>query len=158
MNLTYALLSAFGIGFVGGLRSMTAPAVVAWSAHLGWINLASSPLAFMGSAWAVGIFTLGALVELVVDQLPSTPARTSAGPLVARIVVGLLTGACLGVAGGGSIWLGALLGAIGALAGAFGGYQARVRLVQALHVSDVIVAVPEDLIAIGLGLLIVSRF
>jgi uncharacterized membrane protein len=158
MTSGFAFLLAFGIGVVAGLRSMTAPAIVAWAAHLGWINLSGSLLAFMGSAWAVGIFTLGALAELVADQLSATPARTTAVPLVARIVMGSLTGACLGTAGGASRWLGALSGAIGAMAGAFGGYQARGGLVRALHVPDIAIAIPEDLIAIGLGLFLVSRF
>jgi uncharacterized membrane protein len=80
MNSGLALLLAFAIGVVAGLRSMTAPAIVAWAAHLGWIKLSGSRLAFMGSAWAVGIFTLGALGEFVADQLPTTPARTTAVP------------------------------------------------------------------------------
>src|ERR1700704_3196091 len=158
MNSGFGLLLVFGIGVVAGLRSMTAPAVVAWAAHLGWMHLSGSPLAFMGSAWAVGIFTVGALGEFIADQLPSTPARTAAVGLTARIVVGLLTGACLAVAGGAAYWLGAVVGAIGAIAGAFGGYQARVRLVRGLHVPDAAIAIPEDLVAIGLGLLLVSRF
>ncbi len=158
MNSGFALLIVFSIGVVAGLRSMTAPAVVAWAAHLGWINLQGSPLASMGSTWAVGIFTVGALGEFVADQLPTTPARTAAVPLTARVVMGLLTGACLGVAGGASYWIGALIGAIAAIAGTFGGYQARVRLVRGLHVPDAAIAIPEDLVAIGLGLLVVSRF
>ncbi len=158
MNSGFALLLVFGIGVVTGLRSMTAPAVVAWAAHLGWINLHGSPLAFMGSAWAVGIFTLGALGEFVADKLPTTPARTAVLGLTARVVIGLLTGACLAVAGGAAYWLGALIGAIGGIAGAFGGYQARARLVQGLHVPDAAIAIPEDLVAIGVGLLLVSRF
>ena len=39
MNSGFALFLAFGIGVVAGLRSMTAPAIVAWAAHLGWISL-----------------------------------------------------------------------------------------------------------------------
>ena len=54
MNSGLALFMAFGIGVVAGLRSMTAPAIVAWAAHQGWISLSGSHLAFMGSAWAVG--------------------------------------------------------------------------------------------------------
>jgi len=149
----FGLILIFGIGVTAGLRTMTAPAVVAWAAQLGWINLSHSPLAFMTSAWAVAVFSLGALVEYVVDQLPSTHARTAPGPLTARIIMGLLTGACLGVGEGASLAVGALIGAIGAVAGAFGGYQARVRLVRGLHVPDAVIAIPEDLIAIGLGLL-----
>ena len=81
---------ALGIGFVAGLRSLTAPAVVAWAAHVGWINLHGSPLSFMGSIWAVGIFTVLALVEFVADQLPSTPSRTAPVGLSARIVTGAI--------------------------------------------------------------------
>jgi uncharacterized membrane protein len=158
MNPGLALLLAFGIGIVAGLRCMTAPAVVAWAAHLGWINLSGTYLGFMGSAWTVGFFTVGALAELIVDQLPSTAARTTAVPLAARIVLGSLTGACLGIAAGASLWLAALIGVAGAIAGAFGGYQVRVRLVRVLHVPDIAIAIPEDLVAIGLGLFLVSRF
>jgi uncharacterized membrane protein len=159
MNSGFAvLLLALGIGFVAGLRSLTAPAIVAWAAHLGWINLHGSPLAFMGSIWAVGIFTVLALVEFVADQLPSTPSRTAPVGLSARIVTGVLCGACLAIAGGATPWLGALAGAFGGIAGAFGGYQARVGLVRVLRVPDFAIAVPEDLVAIGLGLFLVSRF
>ncbi len=158
MNMGFVLLLAFGIGFVTGLRSMTAPAAVAWAAHLGWLHLSGSPLAFMGSLWILVIFSLGALGEFVGDLLPSAPSRTSAGPLIFRVVIGSLTGACIGVAGGIAPALGALTGAVGALAGAFGGHRARVGLVRSLRVPDAVIAVPEDLVAIGLGLLVSSRF
>ena len=51
-----------------------------------------------------------------------------------------------------------LAGVLGGVAGAFGGYQARVGLVRTLHVPDFAIAIPEDLVAIGLGLFLVSRF
>lgn len=158
MNSTFALLLAFGIGVVAGLRSLTAPAVVAWAAHLGWINLHSSPLSFMGSKWSVGIFTVLALVELVADQLPGTPARTAPVGLSARIVTGGLCGACIAVAGGAALLVGAVAGAIGGVAGAFAGYRARVGLVRSLRLPDVAIAVTEDIVAIALGLFLVSRF
>ncbi|MGC2475468.1 MAG: DUF4126 family protein [Candidatus Sulfotelmatobacter sp.] len=158
MNSGLTLLLAFGIGVVTGLRSFTAPAVVAWAAHLGWINLHGSVLAFMGSKWSVGIFTILALLELVADQLPSTPPRTGAVGLSARIVTGALTGAALAVAGGAALGMGAVVGAIGAVVGAFGGYHARVGLVRGLRVPDFAIALPEDAIAIGLGLFLTSRF
>ena len=158
MTTAIALLLSFGIGVVAGLRSLTAPAVVAWAAHLGWIKLHDSPLGFMGSKWTALIFTVLALIELVADQLPKTPARTAAVGLSARIVTGGLSGACLAVAGGAPLWLGALLGAMGGVVGAFAGYQARVGLVRALKVPDFAIAIPEDIVAIGLGVLLVSRF
>ena len=156
MNST-TLLLAFGIGVVAGLRSLTAPAVVAWAARLGWINLHDSPLAFMGSKWTVVIFTVLAVVEFIGDQLPSTPPRTGAVGLSARIVTGALTGASLAVAGNASLLWGAIAGIVGAVAGAYGGYHARVGLVRSLRVPDFVIALPEDVIAIGLGLFLASR-
>jgi uncharacterized membrane protein len=157
MSAGLVFMLSFGIGFVAGLRALTAVAAVAWAAHLGWLNLAGSPLAFMGSVWSVAIFSLLAVIELITDQLPSTPARTVAPALIARVLSGALSGASIGAAGGAILALGALLGIIGAIAGTFGGYQARVGLVRSLRVPDFAIAIPEDLIAIGLGLLLVSR-
>jgi uncharacterized membrane protein len=133
---------------------MTAPAIVAWAARIGWMNLSNSPLAFMGSRWAVALFTLAALAEYVADLLPTTPARTAPVGLVTRIVVGLLTGASVAIAGGFMLWVGLPGGVIGAIAGAFGGYRARGGLVRALHVPDAVIAIPEDVIAVSLGLLL----
>ena len=78
---SYVLILAAGIGFVAGLRSLTAPAAVSWAAHLGWLDLQGSPLAFMGSMAAVAIFSILALAELVADKLPTTPNRTTPGPV-----------------------------------------------------------------------------
>src|SRR5258708_32018385 len=155
MHTNMVLLFALGIGVVAGLRAMTAPAVVAWAGHLGWLDIFGTYFAFMGSKWAVLLFTIAALGEFVNDQLPKTPARTSAGPLGARIVMGALTGACVAVAGGASLILGALLGAVGAVIGAFVGYNVRVGLVKSLRVPDFAIAIPEDLVAIGLAVLLV---
>jgi len=153
-----ALLLAFAVGVIAGLRSMTAPAVAAWAAYLGWIHLQGSPLSFMGSIWVVALFTLGALAEFIVDQLPQTPPRTAPGPLLARVVTGGLSGSCVAVAGGQSLLVGALLGAVGGVVGAFGGYQARTGLVRGLKVPDRVIAIPEDVVAVLLGVLFVSRF
>jgi uncharacterized membrane protein len=153
------LLVAFLIGVVCGLRSLTAPAAVAWAAHLGWIHLNNaSRLQFLGSIAAVAVFTLFAIVELVADQLPAAPSRTAPPGLIARIVFGALCGAAIAVSGTQSIAMGALLGAAGGIAGAFAGYQARTRLVKALKVPDFVIATLEDAVAIGSGFFIVSRF
>jgi uncharacterized membrane protein len=152
------LLLAFLIGFVSGLRSFTAPAGVAWAAHRNWMNLAFTPLRFLGSTAAVVIFTLLAAVELVADQLPSTPSRTQPVGLIARIVLGALSGGAVALSGAQSIAAGAVLGAVGGVAGAFGGYQVRARLVKALKVPDFVIATLEDAVAIGAAFFLVSRF
>jgi uncharacterized membrane protein len=153
--LNYVFGLAFGIGIVSGLRSLSAPAVVAWGAHLGWLNLHGSPLAFMGSTTAVAIFSVLAVGELIADKLPMTPKRTAAAPLLARIVTGGLCGAGLYAAAVKSLLVGTLLGGIGGFAGAFLGYGIRKRL--DLHVNDLVVAVCEDVVAVGLALFVVSR-
>jgi len=144
---------AFAIGAVSGLRSLTAPAVVAWAAHLKWINHTG-----FDSEVLLYILTIAAIAELVADKLPKTASRTKLAGLTFRLIFGGLSGAALASAAGQPYALGAALAALGALAGAFGGYQARTRLVKALKVPDFVVAVIEDAVAIGAGLLIVSRF
>jgi uncharacterized membrane protein len=158
MNPSEVLLLAFLIGVIAGLRTMTAPAVVAWAAKLRWLNLINSPLAFMGSTAAVAVFTLLALGELIIDKLPSTPSRTKLPGLIGRSVLGGLSGATVAASGAQSIAVGAVLGVAGAIAGAFAGYEVRKRLVRALKVPDFVIALLEDAVAIGGGLLIVSRF
>ena len=137
---------------------MTAPAVVSWAAHWKWLDLQHSQLAFLGSTVAVYILTAGAVVELIVDKLPKTPSRKSPVGLIARFVLGGLSGAALCAAANQSMVLGAVLGGVGGVAGAFAGYEARTRLVKALNVPDTVVALLEDAVAIGGGFFLVSRF
>jgi uncharacterized membrane protein len=151
------LLCAFLIGFFGGLRALTAPAVTAWAVHLGWLKL-DGPLTLIGSLPSVVIFTLLAVVELVADKLPKTPSRTSPPGLIARILMGGLTGACVAAGGGQGAVLGALLGIVGGIVGCFGGYQARTGLVKALGIRDIYIALVEDLVAIAGSLWVGSRF
>ncbi len=155
---TQALPFAFLIGAFAGLRSLTAPAATAWAAHLGWLKV-SSPLAWLGSVPSVIVLTLLALAELVSDKLPETPSRTAPLGLGARIVMGALCGAALCLAGTQQSGLvGAIVGAVGGIVGSFGGYQLRTRLVKALGSPDYVVAVVEDLVAIGGSLWVASRF
>jgi uncharacterized membrane protein len=157
MNTSSVLAIAFAIGVIAGLRSMTAPAVVSWAARLGWIHLGDTWAAFLGYAATPYIFTVLAIAELVADKLPKTPSRKTPGPFGARIVVGAFLGAAL-CSGAGQSWLlGMLLGALGAVAGTLGGYEARTRLVKALNVPDIAVALAEDAIAIAGGFFLVSR-
>lgn len=152
------LLLAFLIGVVCGLRSLVAPAVVAWAACRGWIDLHYAPLHLLGSWAAVVIFTVFAFLEMIADQLPRAPNRTAPVGLIARIVLGALCGAAIGAAGVQSVAKGALLGAAGGIAGAFGGFEVRTGLVKALKVPDFVIATIEDAVAIGAGLFIVTRF
>jgi uncharacterized membrane protein len=145
------MLLAFLIGVLSGLRALTPLAVTAWALHLGWLH-ADGTLSYLGSGVAVAITTLLALGELVGDKLPTTPSRTAPPGLIARLVTGAVTGAA--IAGG----TGAAVGAVGALAGTFGGYQARTGLVRALGTADLPIALLEDAVAVAGSLWVVSRF
>jgi uncharacterized membrane protein len=141
------------IGVIAGLRTMTAPAAVAWAAHFGRLDLSGTWLAFLGNVWVRWILTAFALVELVIDQLPSTPSRKMPLPFGARILTGSVSGAAIGAAGGS--WVGGLLaGAVGAVVGTLGGHAFRARLAAAFG-SDRPAALIEDAVAIGGALLIV---
>jgi uncharacterized membrane protein len=150
------LLFAFLIGCVCGLRSMTAPAVVAWGARLGWLHLQGSHLAFFANKISLVIFSLFAIGELIADKLPFIPGRIQPGPLGVRIVLGAMCGAALCIAGSGLPLFGAILGGLGGVAGAFAGYHYRRSL--STKVPDLLLALLEDVVAVGGGFLLVSRF
>jgi uncharacterized membrane protein len=150
------LLFAFLIGFFAGLRSLVAPAITAWAAQVGWLRL-ERPLSLIGSTPSVVILTVLAIGELVVDKLPKTGSRTSPPGLIARILTGGLTGACIAVNGAQGALLGAVLGAAGGVVGCFMGHRARTGLVKALGTPDIYIALLEDLVAVAGCLWIVSR-
>jgi uncharacterized membrane protein len=78
--------------------------------------------------------------------------------LIVRIIMGAFAGACLAPNRGQGSIIGALIGAAGAIAGTFAGHQARTKLVRALGTPDFVIAIFEDLVAVGGSLYIVSRF
>jgi uncharacterized membrane protein len=153
-NEMIAYLLASLIGVVAGLRAFLAPAAVSWAVHLGWLRLDDTWLAFLGYTWMPWILTLLALVEIVTDQLPSTPSRTVPVQFAARIVMGALTGAALGAASAQLLLLGAVAGIVGAVIGTFAGQKARARMAAAFG-RDPPAAVIEDALAIVAALLIV---
>jgi uncharacterized membrane protein len=148
-----AWLLALLIGVVAGLRTMTAPTAVSWAAHLGWLDLRDTWLAFLGYAWTPWIMSALAIAELVADQLPSTPSRTVPMQFGARVVSGALSGAAVGAAAG-SVGGGLVAGIVGAVAGTLGGHALRARLAAAFG-SDRPAAFIEDAAAIGGALLVV---
>lgn len=145
-------LLALLIGVVAGLRAMTAPALVSWAAHFGWLNLDGTWLAFFGSVWTRWILTILALTELITDQLPSTPSRKVPVQFGTRLVTGGLSGAAIGAGSGNSIG-GLIAGIVGAVIGTYGGSAFRGALAKALG-SDRPAAIIEDIVAIGGALLI----
>jgi len=147
-------LLALCMGMVSGLRAMTAPAAVSWAAKLGSLRLDNTWLAFLGYDWTPWILTVLALGELVADQLPSTPSRTVPVQFGARLASGALSGAAVGAVDG-SLLMGGMAGALGAVIGTFGGRSTRAQLAKALG-SDTPGALIEDATAILAAVLILA--
>jgi len=145
-------LLALLLGVVAGLRTMTPPAMIAWAAHLGWLDLAPTALAFLGNIWSRVLLTLAALGELVTDQLPATPSRTVPVQFGARLVSGGFCGAAIGLAHNGTVAC-TLAGVVGAVIGTLGGRAFRARLAAAFR-RDPPAAFIEDALAIIGALLI----
>ncbi len=154
MKRSYTPALAVGIGAVAGLRALAAPAVLAWAAKRRWIRLGNSPFARIISAKASKRITDLAVSELIADKLPFTPSRLKAGPLASRIVSGAICGATIYGVVKRPLAEGAVLGGVGALAGAFAGYHMRKRLSRGM--PDLGAAVLEDAFAIGGGVLIIA--
>jgi len=154
MNVTTGLVLPLLIGVIAGLRAMTAPAAISLAARAGRLDLGTTRLAFLGYAYTPWIFAALALVELVTDQLPTTPSRTVPIQFGTRILMGGLTGGAIAAAGG-ALAIGVIAGMAGAVIGTLGGRAVRARLAAALG-SDRPAALIEDLIALGGAFLIVE--
>lgn len=141
--------AAFGIGFVAGLRSLLAPAVLTWTAHKKFVA-PDFPLAGMVSRPVSRKIAKLAAGELLADKLPFTPDRISPGPLALRILSGAGCGAAVSLLSREPAAEGALLGGAGALAGAFGGFHARKAFRR--NYPDLLVALVEDALALSLAI------
>ena len=144
------------LGFLTGARSMTPIAILcffAWRGHLNvvdtWANWARHPV-------SVIVFAALALGEFVGDKLPMTPNRTALFPLLARIAFGGLVGAMAATGLNGSAPEGIFLGAVSALVGTFVTYQIRNLLVCKQGFKDFNVAIVEDLVVVGVAVLMVG--
>jgi uncharacterized membrane protein len=136
------------LGMVTGMRSMTAMAVLCWFAYRGDLSLNDTWASWAAKLTTAVIFTVLALSELVADKLPKTPNRTTPGPLLVRVVMGGLIGSIVAAGLNGSGVEGVILGVVGALIGAFGGFLVRREIVLRLGCKDWQVALAEDVTAI----------
>jgi uncharacterized membrane protein len=143
------LLFCLMLGVFGGCRTMMPTAVLCWFAYTGRLQAEGMWFGFLGHPVAVGVFTLCAVGELVVDKLPMTPSRLQAPLLLARLCGGAFVGAVLAAAMFMAWNIGALLGTSGALLGAVAGYWLRTRAVTRFKLPDWPVALTEDIVVIA---------
>jgi len=134
------LLLAFLLGVVSGLRTFTGPAVL-------WIMRHGGPWAYVLGAAAV--------FEYFYDVNPKARPRTSAPSVAVRLLSGAFVGWFAVVANGVSPAPGAILGAVGALVGAYGSYAVRRQCISAM--GNVASGLLEDIVAIAASVAIVAR-
>jgi len=134
------------LGFATGLRSMTPVALLCWFAYGSQLSADWAP--WIGRLSVAIVLTVLALGELAADKTSRIPDRVSPAPLAWRLVLGGFVGAVAATSMQGPGLEGVVLGVIGALIGAFGGYMLRRDLVQKLDCKDWQVAVAEDVVAI----------
>ena len=153
MTHVLVLLLALLIGVIAGLRALTAPAVVAWGAFLGWIDVTDKWSEWVAHPITVTVLTIFLLVELITDQLPNTPSRKTTPQFATRLIMGAFAGAVIGSAFFHTFSaIGA--GMIGAVLGTLGGAEARQRLVARNGGKDRPIAIGEDVVAVGGGFLV----
>lgn len=134
-----ALVLALVLGFVSGLRTFTAPAAV---------------MLARGSFWGV-ILTIAAIGEYVIDAMPAAPSRTAPLSVLVRLISGAFAGWAIASTHGGSGLPGAIAGIIGASIGTYGGHAARLAAI--VRIGAIPAAISEDVIAIALAAIVVTR-
>jgi uncharacterized membrane protein len=139
------------VGVVTGMRSMTALAVLCWFSWLGLMP-ETGWASWSGTAVAAILFGVCALGEYAGDISPRTPSRTSAFPLIVRLVLGAVAGALCAHALVEPTAGGAVFGVAGVLIGAFGGVRLRVWLASKVG-RDWPVGISESAVALGLAVL-----
>jgi uncharacterized membrane protein len=138
------------LGVVAGLRSQLPAAALA----VRGLEPASRPLALLATPGARRAAVLAAAGELLVDKLPVTPDRVDQRGLISRVASGAIAGAMLASATGvrgARLALPMLAGAGGAYLGSWGGFTARRAVGTATRLPDPVVAVAEDVVAVGLA-------
>ncbi len=145
------LISAFVVGVACGLRALVGLAAVSWAASSRQLPLQGTWLAFLGFRATPFVASVLALGELVTDKLPKTPSRLVPPQFGARVTMGALTGAAIGLSHG-QLPMGVLAGVVGSILGTLAGAKARAATAR-MFGRDLPAALLEDIAAIALVIL-----
>lgn len=153
-EVTPATLKTLGLGAIAGLRSMSAPALLARAVRRG--NLDAPNLPALGSPKLSTLLALLAVGEMIADKTPFIPARTSAPALFGRMLSGALAGATLFASEGRRKNSGAVLGALSAFGAAYAGEGIRTAGARK-GIPDPILGALEDMLVYALGTRLLRR-
>lgn len=141
------------IGGANGNRTLTPIAVLCWFAYTGHLPVVGTWAFWTTNIISVTVFTVLAIGELIGDKLPQTPDRIAIFPLIARAVFGGLVGAIIATTLLVPVVLGAGLGAVSAVAGAYLGFHLRRALTSGGKIPDLPVALVEDAVTLTLAVI-----
>ena len=148
--------AAAALGAVAGMRTMAAPPVVTRLLREGApvredeFGLLSRPIA--------GYAALAlAAAEAEADKLPFMPKRIEEESLAVRAISGATSGAAICSAKKRQPVIGALLGALGAAAAGYLLSLLRCRSADDVELPIPLVAIVEDALAAGVGILVISK-
>ena len=141
-----------GFATLAGMRCMSAPALFSHylSRNPSWLLL-NSPLRLLQKPLVATGFKLAAAGEMVMDKLPSTPARIAPPALLGRLLSGALVGAALYKSREGNATTGAVVGGLGAVAAAFISYALRMGISKQANWPVAAVGVGEDALVLSSG-------
>lgn len=142
--------ASFGIGFVTGLRSMTACAALSRAAATGRTRIDWIP----AGPGARGLAAAAALAEMAGDKMPFAPDRRIPPSVAVRLAIGAVGGAAL-ARRDAPPFSGPLAGMAGAVAGTLAGRAARGAATRSG--ADWARALTEDAVAAGLAAMLVRR-
>ena len=134
---TRSALHAVAIGAATGLRTM------------------AGPTALFSDGRMRSILPVLAAGELIVDNLPATPARTIPAALIARAIAGGIVGAAVAGPADGNRAGYALLGIAGAVGAAYAGAAYRARATR--YIPPFVAALAEDAVAFSLATAVAKR-
>lgn len=144
------------MGVASGMRSLASPAIVSQLAKSGLAPVNHSALGFLNSPVTAKTAAIMAIGEVITDKLPFIPKRTQTPSLVFRAISGAASGAAVTSARKRSVLWGALIGAAAAIGATYGAYHARRWAAEKFDVPDPIIAVLEDALVVGCGVLALS--
>jgi uncharacterized membrane protein len=136
-------ITIIGLGAVAGVRSFTAPALLAQS-------LRGRRRRGRPSRRAALLLRGLAMAEMAADKLPDLPARIERPALAGRIASGAIVGGMVGAREGRRA-TGAALGGAAALVTAFLSYEARRAANRVLPLPDPLIGLVEDALVVGGG-------
>lgn len=155
------LARTFAIGVSGGMRTQVPLAMICRAAADGRLPKGRGRIwDILPTKRAGQITALLMAGEFIGDKLPSTPSRLAYSGKFIRPLFGAAAGALLasGLGGrSGGLAVAALAGGLGGVVGTYGGYHARVAIVEDYEIPDAAVGVAEDLVSLSLARLALAE-